>query len=556
MAGISNDDITSITGAEIDFDIDWTQFEAFTYTDGSTQDFQSVNAITTASIWQTYTDETTGVLNKLVVGSIDNTANPALTLVDSVESTGLGITDRPSILELGSIYLKPIAGLETVDFGYSALVLTEEGSQSFGQQSIAMAIDTTLTSAMISTTNNQYLDNLEILYFKDGEYTGVSTKVVEGNIVIDQSVEFDSIQVSVESAHQGDLNIIDMYGVLDNIAQNIDTFAEHAADNNNDGTINIIDLYDVLNGIGQGSQSFDLVDELGNLVTSLDANADGLSNWTIVANGDVNMSGAFDGAYTIDPNIVDGVNAFQVSNAQAVWSDYDPIANVSIQNYATVSSTGSELVFDMGSDSLNLQNIINLVNNDGTSFESPTLSVALTGVPNEVNSGTGIVTLTLIDNEDGNAVFDQGAWSIDGSLNGDRKLSMDFDVEWASDGVNAQIALPDQIVSVDGWFSNGEQISVTLSGLGADIVSITNASMDQSATLDFDLGSLFDDLSFAATLIEEGDFYLTLGIEGVPVVDADNNTIISVGSEISIVDTSVYTTDTYTDSGSVTVDII
>jgi hypothetical protein len=133
---------------------------------------------------------------------------------------------------------------------------------------------------------------------------------------------------------------------------------------------------------------------------------------------------------------------------------------------------------------------------------------------------------------------------------------MDFDVEWASDGVNAQIALPDQIVSVDGWFSNGEQISVTLSGLGADIVSITNASMDQLATLDFDLGSLFDDLSFAATLIEEGDFYLTLDIEGVPVVDADNNTIISVGSEISIIDTSVYTADAYTDSGSVTVDII
>jgi hypothetical protein len=80
--------------------------------------------------------------------------------------------------------------------------------------------------------------------------------------------------------------------------------------------------------------------------------------------------------------------------------------------------------------------------------------------------------------------------------------------------------------------------------------------MDQLATLDFDLGSLFDDLSFAATLIEEGDFYLTLDIEGVPVVDADNNTIISVGSEISIIDTSVYTADAYTDSGSVTVDII
>jgi len=238
MESVTNHYVNSISGVEIDLNIDWSQFEVLSYTNGTIKGFESQSALdaSSPSVWQTYTDES-GNLNKLIVASIDTAANPAKTLVDNVDSTGLGVTDRPSVLELGSIYLKPIAGLETVDMSYSALIITNEGSQSFNQVSTTISIDTKLMDAVIHTTNDMLLDNLTLHYYKDGVDTGVSTEVVEGGIKIDTSIEFDFVQLSIATAYQGDINIEDMYGVLDNVAQNIDTFAEHAADSNNDGTI-------------------------------------------------------------------------------------------------------------------------------------------------------------------------------------------------------------------------------------------------------------------------------------------------------------------------------
>jgi len=184
------------------------------------------------------------------------------------------------------------------------VIVINEASSSVTQASTSMSIDTTLMDAVIHTTNDMLLDNLSLLYFKDGIDTGVSTLVEQGGIKIDTSIDFDSVQLSIDTAYQGDINIMDMYGALDNIAQVIDTHQEHAADTNNDGTINIIDMYDVLDDIGQTSQSFDLVDENGNLVTSLDTNSVDIANWTIVANGDVDQSGGFGDAYVVQVDIV------------------------------------------------------------------------------------------------------------------------------------------------------------------------------------------------------------------------------------------------------------
>jgi hypothetical protein len=95
-----------------------------------------------------------------------------------------------------------------------------------------------------------------------------------------------------------------MYAVLGSIGSTIDTYQKHAADTDNDGTINIMDMYDVLDGIGQTSQSFDLVGLNGNLVTSLNTDSVDIASWTIVANGDVDMSGSFDDAYVMQVDIV------------------------------------------------------------------------------------------------------------------------------------------------------------------------------------------------------------------------------------------------------------
>jgi hypothetical protein len=158
--------------------------------------------------------------------------------------------------------------------------------------------------AIIHTVDDQLLDNITLHYIKDGIDTGVSTLVEQGGINIEQNIEFDSITLSVNDAYADDLNIMDMYGVLGNIGQIIDTSVEHAADTNNDGIINIMDMYAVLNSIGQTSQSFDLVDQNGNLVTSLNSNSVDTANWNIIANGDVDQSGGFVDAYVMQVDIV------------------------------------------------------------------------------------------------------------------------------------------------------------------------------------------------------------------------------------------------------------
>ena len=78
MARINDASTISITGGELDLNLDWSQFESFTYQAGGTINaFESINNIDTPSVWQSYADSNTGAINKIVVGSIDESSTPA-----------------------------------------------------------------------------------------------------------------------------------------------------------------------------------------------------------------------------------------------------------------------------------------------------------------------------------------------------------------------------------------------------------------------------------------------------------------------------------------------
>ena len=77
-----------------------------------------------------------------------------------------------------------------------------------------------------------------------------------------------------------------------------------AIDSDSDG---ISDAIDILRHIVdlEAIDTFDLIDSEGNRVTELDANASGEApTWTIIANGDVDMSGSFDDDYIVTSDIV------------------------------------------------------------------------------------------------------------------------------------------------------------------------------------------------------------------------------------------------------------
>jgi len=81
----------------------------------------------------------------------------------------------------------------------------------------------------------------------------------------------------------------------------------HAADVDNDGSVNISDAIDILRHIVdlEAIDTFDVIDSSGNRVTQLDARASGEApTWTIIANGDADMSGGFGESYVTTSDLI------------------------------------------------------------------------------------------------------------------------------------------------------------------------------------------------------------------------------------------------------------
>jgi len=178
----------SITGGELDLNLDWSQFESFTYQAGGTINaFESINNIDTPSVWQSYADSNTGAINKIVVGSIDESSTPALTLVDNVDSSGLGVTDRPSTMELGSIYLKPTDINSTIDLSFEGLVVTNEASASLQQASETINIYNNINEDNnMSITTMDFNTALFDMYDSTGGRVGGANDV-HGSMTIDMA---------------------------------------------------------------------------------------------------------------------------------------------------------------------------------------------------------------------------------------------------------------------------------------------------------------------------------------------------------------------------------
>jgi hypothetical protein len=147
------------------------------------------------------------------------------------------------------------------------------------------------------------LTDATINLWEGGNDTTKSVAVDAGEISIVETVTFDTVKLTTTAeAYDFDITISDAIAVLRDIVD-LDILtgnAFHAADVDNSDTITISDAIAVLRDIVNLDtiDTFDLIDSSGNRVSELDANASGdAPTWTLVANGDVNMSGSFDSAY-------------------------------------------------------------------------------------------------------------------------------------------------------------------------------------------------------------------------------------------------------------------
>ncbi|MEO1956317.1 MAG: hypothetical protein ABGX03_00125, partial [Methylophilaceae bacterium] len=248
--------------------------------------------------------------------SLNVSKKPTLTLVDSVESSGRGVTDQPSTTDLLAIYLNPIDTVKDFEVTFSADVSVNQGASTYSQLSHSLEVSAKTYDATISTgatdTVTTLLTGVSVNLWSGGSATGTSVAVDTGEISIDSTVGFDAVKLSVSDAYDFDsIGISDAIDILRHIV-NLETLAAgsasfHAADVDNDGDVDISDAIDVLRHIVdlETIDTFDLIDEQGARVTQLDANATGdAPAWTLVANGDVDLSGSFAGDYVVQLDVL------------------------------------------------------------------------------------------------------------------------------------------------------------------------------------------------------------------------------------------------------------
>lgn len=161
-------------------------------------------------------------------------------------------------------------------------------------------------------TSQRGMTNLNLDLWKDGAALSRTVAVDNSSLVINEAISFDEIKINPPQAHQEDINISDAIDVLRHIVS-LETLVDgsagfHAADVNNDGNINISDAIDILRHIVdlETIDTFDLIDGQGERVTQLDTNVltDTVPQWSIVANGDVNLSGSFTEDYIIQSDLI------------------------------------------------------------------------------------------------------------------------------------------------------------------------------------------------------------------------------------------------------------
>lgn len=156
-------------------------------------------------------------------------------------------------------------------------------------------------------------NNITINLCQQDTETCVDLPVDNGQLLhVGDSYSFDSVKIETSNSYIQDINITDAIDTLRHIV-NLASFDAgstkyHAADVNNDNNINITDAILILRHIVhlETIDSFDLIDEEGDRMSQLDAShaSSETTEWLIVANGDVNLSGGFVDDYIIQPELL------------------------------------------------------------------------------------------------------------------------------------------------------------------------------------------------------------------------------------------------------------
>jgi hypothetical protein len=250
---------------------------------------------------------------------------------------------------------------------------------------------------------------------------------------------------------------------------------------------------------------------------------------------DANNNEKFDAGDTKGKSYVEGFtivkqnpDALVISEALTL-NDYD-VANNSQAAADDTSLTGtvSDGTFYVASDAvkLNLKNLEALAN--GTGGSAPSFTLTLADLPDtEGETKTATFNVTLIDGSDSSADA------------GERVISLDFEMEYSSDGTDLSLGLPAQTVT--GYFvrSDGTRVEIEASNASADALVLSGGALNSPSTLDLKVSSLIDLAKEYASvdLLKAGEFNLSLtASKGIELQSSGGEAISKVEMGINIVD--------------------
>jgi hypothetical protein len=208
---------------------------------------------------------------------------------------------------IATFYTNPIDTVETVNISIENINIGTNLVESINVSNYSVAMETSSSDATVQTDSTHYLDNVTLHYVDSSDHdTGISSLVQNGEIEVNQLVNFDVVTLSDSSAHVSGIQTNDATAVLKHIV-GLDILAEgsvniHAADVNNNGTVQTNDATAILKHIVGLDliNNFDLIDHsTGQRVTQIENNPTTIPALTIVENGDVNQSGSFNDDFTV-----------------------------------------------------------------------------------------------------------------------------------------------------------------------------------------------------------------------------------------------------------------
>jgi hypothetical protein len=193
-----------------------------------------------------------------------------------------------------------------------------------------------------------------------------------------------------------------------------------------------------------------------------DLDEDGLGN---VCDADRDGDGVDNGDDEFPDNASFSVSAFKLNSVSI--SDYVD-QDRSKATYPTTAIMGSDGVLSLAlADGvvIDRSNLKNLVDGDTGSEMAPSLVLAMDQVPVAGTSGTIMVKLMLMENDDGDATHDAG----------ERKLTASVSMDWKSDGTDISVSVPASRKATLTYEHDSTSYELESTNLAADMFTVNKS---------------------------------------------------------------------------------